>query len=328
MVGRAGAVMACARRASVRRLCFMIGMVGYLSPAFAEAVLPELDIVVTTKVSPATIPQEHSDAILRVLKSNMREIFFRMVSPNLPLPSAGPAIDGAAKYRLFLDHATTINCGIQFSMKVEKVSNAGGDYTIRRWYLPFDQKATYTARLAKWTGDRYEEVTKFSGSVPKNDKEIRDGGTAQVAERPHRAGMDGGKAPEVCPVPLDEARKTALRNSLPPSLRSSVYSKLVPVTLLKASPTKMDGAKPAEMAVELKVENKSPWPLKRAEFAFTQGGVGFMAGEDRGMPGNQAFTLPEPLAPGQTTTVKVVAKTHQGGLPQGTQNAEFVTGAP
>jgi len=318
--------MARARWAGVLRLFFAAGLIGFLSSSSAEEALPELDIVVTTKITPATIPQEHADPILRALQKDAREIFFRMVSPNAPLPSAEPAKDGAAKFRLFLDHATTINCGSQFSMKVEKISNAGGDYTVRRWYLPFEQKATYAVRLAKWTGTRYEDVIKFGGQVPKNEREIRDGGTLQVAETSHRAGMDG-KAPEVCPTPLDEARKTALRNSLPPSLRSSVYSRLVPVTLVRASPTKMDGAKPAEMAVELKVENKSPWPLKRAEFAFTQGGMGFMAGDERGLPGNQAFTLAQPLAPGQSTVVKAVAKVHQGGLPQGTQNAEFVTGA-
>lgn len=319
--------MACARWASVLQLCIMAGLSGFFAPAVAEEAPPELDIVVTTKVTPGTIPQEHTDAILRALQKDTREIFFRMVSPNAPLPSAGPAKDGAAKFRLFLDHMTSINCGIQFSMKTEKGNNTGGDYTVRRWYLPFDQKATYVARLAKWTGEKYEDVSKFNGPMPKNEKEIRDGGMLQVADRSHRAGMDG-KASDLCPIPLDEARRIALRNSLPPSLRSSLYSKLVPVTLVKATPTKMDGAKPLEMAVELKVENKSPWPLKRAEFAFSQGGAGFMAGDERGMPGNQAFALPEPLAPGQSTTVKTVAKAHQGGLPQGTQNAEFVTGTP
>jgi len=319
--------MACAQWAKALQLSFIVGLTGFLASAWAEEALPELDIVVTAKITPAAIPQEHSDALVRRLQQDAREIFFRLVSPNAPLPSAGPAKEGAAKFRLFLEHATTINCGTQFSMKTEKVSNTGGDYTIRRWYLAFDQKAAYVARLAKWTGAKYEDVVKFSGPVAKNEKEIRDAGTLQVAERSHRAGMDG-PAPDVCPISLDEARKTALRSAMPPTLRSSLYSKLVPVTLLKAAPTKMDGAKPAEMAVEIKVENKSPWPLKRAEFAFSQGGVGFMVGDERGMPGNQAFVLPAPLEPGQATVVKAVAKPHLGGLPQGTQNAEFVTGAP
>jgi hypothetical protein len=326
-LGNAEAVMACARWAKVLQLCFLVGLAGFLARVAAEEALPELDIVVTTKVTPATIPQDHTDALKRVLQKDAREIFFRLVSRNAPLPSAGPAKDGAAKYRLFLDHATSINCGIQFSMKVEKVTNVGGDYSIRRWYLPFDQKASYAARLAKWTGEKYVDVVKFGGPVHKNDKEIRDAGAAQVAEQSHRAGMDG-KASDVCPIPLDEARKTALRNSLPPTLRSSMYSRLVPVTLLKATPTKMDGAKPSEMMVELKIENKAPWQLKRAEFAFSQGGFGFMAGDEKGMPGNQSFSLPKPLETGQSATVKVVAKVHQGGLPQGTQNAEFATETP
>lgn len=320
--------MVCARWFGAWPQIFIFALVGcVLTEMRAEDALPELDIVVTAKVTPNTIPQEHSDALLRALQKDLREVFFRMVSPNAPLPSAGPAKDGAAKYRLFLDYTTAINCGVQFSMKSEKGNNTGGDYTVRRWYLPFDQKATYVARVAKWSGDKYEDVAKFNGPVPKNEKELRDGALMQVADRPHRAGMDGA-ASNVCPVPLDEARKTALRNSLPPSLRATLYSKLVPVTLVKATPTKMDGGKAAEMQVELKVENKSPWPLKRAEFAFTQGGSGFMAGEERGMPGNQAFALAEALAPGQSTTVKTTAKAHLGGLAQGTQNAEFAIEVP
>lgn len=316
--------MICARLIAKVWVLLFVAVGSFAASLAAEDALPELDFVVTTKVTPTTIPQEHAEAVLRVLKKDLRESFIRLVAPHAPLPSAGPAKDGDANFRLFLDYTTAINCGSQFSMKIEKINNAGGDYSVRRWYIPFDQKASFVARLAKWNGTKYEDVTKISGPVPKNDKEIRDAGTAQVAELSNRAGMDG-KATDTCPVSLEEARKTALRNAMPPTLRSSLFSKLVPVTLVKAAPTKMDGAKPAELAVELKVENKSPWPLKRAEFAFTQGGVGFMAGEEQGMPGNQAFALPAPLEPGQAAVVKTVARVHRGGLPQGTQNAEFVT---
>jgi hypothetical protein len=287
--------------------------------------VPELDIVVTSKVTPANLPAEHTDALVKALTKDTREIFFRLVSPNLPIRPEAPK-DGAAKHRLFVDHAATINCGIQISMKADSGGNVGGDYTVRRWYVPFDQKGTVAVRLAKWTGEKYEDIIKFSAPVPKNERELRDGAAMQIAERAHRGGSVGTDSNQ-CPVGLDEARKTALRQSLPPTLRSTLYSKLVPITLVKAGP----GGKPGEVQVELKVENKTPWPLKRAEYAFAQGSGAaaqhFMAGEERGMPGNTAFSLPEPLAPGQSTTVKTGAKAHQGKLPSGTQNAEFVTGA-
>jgi len=229
-----------------------------LVTALAEEASYEMDVVVTVKVTPANLPKDYLDLVRDTLLSDMRSSFPRMISSNARLPAAGPEKDGAAKFRLFLDYASIVTCGTQFSVKAEKSSSAGGDFTSRSWYLAFDQKATFSARLAKWSGTRYEDVIKFSGLVP---KEAREPGPALIFQRSTPTKSDGKDA-DVCPLSVEDGRNIALQNALPSSLRTSLFSKLVPVTLLKSTPTKMDGVKPSEMAVELKIENKSPWPVK------------------------------------------------------------------
>jgi len=289
------------------------------SAAWAEDAPRELDVVVTVKVSPANLPPDYTESLRSTLQSDMRSAFPRMIAFKAAVPSAGPDKDGAAKFRLFLDYASVVTCGAQFTSKVEKANNAGGNFTKRAWYLAFDQKATFTARLAKWSGTRYEDVMKFGGPVPQK-KETREPGPLLVFQRSTPANSNEKDA-DVCPLSFEEGRSTALQTGMPPSLRAILLSKVVPVTVLKAAPTKMDGVKPVEMAVELKIDNKSPWPLKSVTFTFVQGGIEFSVG-------SQDIALTAPIAPGQATTVKTIAKPQSGGLQPGTQSAEFVVPTP
>jgi len=288
-----------------------------LVTALAEEAPREMDLIVTVKVTPANLPQSYAESVRDTLHSDMRSSFPRIISSNARLPSAEPDKDGAAKFRLFLDYASTVTCGTQFTVKAEKSSNAGGNFTSRSWYLAFDHKATFTARLAKWSGTRYEDVIKFSGVVP---KETREPGPMLIFERSTPTKNDN-KDSDICPLSVEDGRSSALQNAMPPSLRTSVFSKLVPITLLKSTPAKMDGAKPSEMTVELKIENKSPWPLKSVAFTFAQGGMEFSVA-------SQAIALPTPLEPGKSTTVKTTAKPQSVSLLQGTKSAEFVIPTP
>lgn len=298
-------------------LCFVL-ISSSCVPVFSEEVVREMDVVVTVKVTPANLPQDYSDSIRSTLFSDMRSSFPRIISLSTPAMMAGPEKDGAAKFRLFLDYASVVTCGTQLTMKAEKADNAGGNFTKRSWYLAFDQKATFTARLAKWSGTRYEDLMKFGGPVPK--KETRDPGPLLVFQRSTPT-KSADKDPDVCPLSLEAARGDALQTAMPSSLRAILFSKLVPISLLKATPTKMDGVKPAEMAVELKIDNKSPWPLKSVAFNFVQGGVEFSVG-------SQDIALTTPIAPGQATAVKAIARPQSGGLQPGTQSAEFVVPTP
>lgn len=287
-----------------------------LVTAWAEEAQYEMDVVVTVKVTPANLPQAYMDSIRDRLHSDMRNSFPRMIS-SARLPSAGPDKDGAAKFRIFIDYAGTVTSGAQFSMKAEKSTNEGGSFTSRSWYLPVDVKGTFAGRLAKWSGTGYQDVVKFGGVVP---KEAREPGPLNVFQRSTPT-KNEGKDADVCPITVEVARNTALESALPPTLRASVYSKLVPITLQRATPAKMDGGKPSEMAVELKIENKSPWPLKSVGFTFVQGGMEFSVS-------SQSIALPTPLAPGQSTSVKTIARPGSASLLQGTQNAEFVVPTP
>lgn len=278
--------------------------------------LPELDIVVTSTVLPATLPPDHAVTVQRSIQRDLREVFFRLVS-RAYLPNA-PMEDGAASYRLFVEHTATINLGTQVSGKVEKKTGLGANTIYRSWFLPYSQKATVAVRLAKWSDGKYEDVLKFSAPVPKNQHELQDGALVRI----HDATFNTEKDNATFPLKPDEARKNALHRTLPPTLRTVLFPKLVPITLVKTAAA----GKPGELEVELKIENKTPWLVTRAEFAFTAAGQHFMAGKDNGLPGNFSFALPEPLAPAQTTTVKVPATKHQGGFPQGTYHAEFQTG--
>lgn len=225
----------------------------------------ELDVVATTNV-------KNSEAFV---KACLLEIFGQTSSALSSLSpvdaSNGKANDGAARYRLLIDHKGTVEVGKKltvqssFPRKKEETVKIGKaeivrtvpdkTYYLSNWFLPVKQKATLTFKLLKWEDGAYQSLDAWT--IPVAYREAVVGGLAPVA----RLEQDAAKGkidllPE-CPISPDEARDEAFAQCEPGPFENAFAARWVKGKFGKL--TLNEG----EVQYEVAVENKSPWPLSQ-----------------------------------------------------------------
>lgn len=226
----------------------------------------ELEIVVATNAEPKVFAMACLQEVAAQTASALSSL-----SPLTP--ADGKAKDGAARYRLLIEHKGTATVGKALNLKnsyprtkMETVKK-GNELIVRimpykthyrcDWYLAARQKGTLTFTLLKWEDAAFKAVDTWT--IPTVDREaIREfPGWAPVASLI----QDGTKmkielVPE-CPVTLEQARDEAYGQCEPGPFENAFAARWVKGKFGKLTP------KGGEVAYEVIVENKSPWPLSQ-----------------------------------------------------------------
>jgi hypothetical protein len=226
----------------------------------------ELEIVVTTNAE----TQAFAKACLQEIAGQTASA----LSSLSPLTAAnGKAKDGAARYRLLIEHKGTAIVGKTWTVKSsfprtkQETIKKGNQLIVRTvldkryfqtwWYLPAKQKGTLTFTLLKWEEGAFKSVDTWT--IATVDREA-------LRELPGRAPVaslyqDETKAkinflPE-CPITPDQARDQAFAQCEPGPFENAFAARWVKGRFGKLT------AKDGEVVYEVLVQNKSPWPLSR-----------------------------------------------------------------
>lgn len=272
-------------------------LVGLLLVPPAPAADPVLDIVVTSSLSTT---KEHATSYRGSLHQDVQAVF-KSLEPPGELDDGKAPPDGAARYRLFIEHKGTVSVGDalktfgEHPIKSELVGNkivVGPDRTkyVTTWCLPYTHTGTAAFRLAEWKAGKYQPVLSWSATVPDPNDGLGRKGLLDVAT----LNQDAAKAPlnfkPAFPKKLEEARTEALNSLLPGELREAVCQALVPGRIGKVKPAGDD------VAAELTFQNKSPWPVAKVKVSVLAMGNRLIGNEE------SELEFSPPLAPGKSGT--------------------------
>ena len=256
----------------------------------------DLDIVVLTNLATS---KEHAAAYVQSLRSEAERVYQGL---NVKVyEDDEKAQEGAARYRLTIDHKGTVTLGNALTVRsgfpksdIKTFVNGnrvnivvGTDYKYHQsiWYLPAAHKGTLAFKFQQWDGKAYKTLESWTIAAPERDEVLESKGMLPVADLV----QDGTKVKinlkPMCPKTLAEAKKDALMMLTAGEFSRSLHARLAKGTVLKA---KGDGSGMVDL--EILVENKSPWPIKQAKAdAFVMGAV--LVGE---------LTFAAPIPPGKS----------------------------
>lgn len=193
--------------------------------AAAVADKPELDVVVKTAMR---VAPKHTEAYAAALRTNVERCLQGLVDP---AASTTDVPDGAAYFRLYVEHTGTV-----------KVANATSKERLASdsdWagvFLGAQESGAYRFRLARWTGSRYVPVDQW---------------TQPIAEEHF---LPVGES--VSTKEIGTYRTSALMQVMPYYVGEALLSRLVPIRFVKAT-----GVPGVAQTVTVAIQNRSPWPV-------------------------------------------------------------------
>jgi len=225
---------------------------------------PELDLVVRTGVR---FHPNHTRMVQDSLVSQVYDCLKGLVSDTAA--GSTPPKDGAARYRLFVQHAAAI----KINKGVRRIRLERDDHFAAR-FVTADESGRYQFRLVKWNGSSYEKVDQWQ--VPYGKRHWlalpKDTNTRKAAEM----------VPQM------------MLGAEPTSVRAALLSYLLPIKVVRTT-----GTAGQTQTCQVAVANRSPWKLSKLDV--------YMQWPDARSPQNArykaSFRLPEPLAPGDKTSV-------------------------
>jgi hypothetical protein len=244
--------------------------------AFAQEVvateLPPLDIVVKTNLKTG---DEHVAKYRQALFDDA--LLRRRGEKNGPITVANADAqesrsEGAARYRLLVEHKGALAAGDLRSGKeagtVTLVRNGVktplGSGTRTFWNMKVTQSGSVNYTFLKWTGKKYQPLSTWSFKISTEDV---------VTVAYGEPVLDSDKnAVSKCPLTYAEAVKSAFVEALPPDIPWSQQ------IFARPGPTVSDQVVAAVVRLEkdssggkaeISVRNRSPWPIKSAEFLVT-----------------------------------------------------------
>ena len=231
---------------------------------------PEIDVVAQTAVrlSPA-----HTQMVRQKLVEYARGCFGGLVPEGAPVP-AGAAKDGAARFRLFIEHAATL--------KTAGHADKDTQLTDKDYYALFlltHEKGVYKFRLAEWKDARYVNVDQWTGPY------------AVV----HRLSLPEHFTSRDMPA----LRAKALKYAYPRNVKQALLSHLIPIRIGQSR-----GVPGKEQSCQVIVKNASPWTLQSLQATLrwpdprTKALVRYEG----------AVTVSAALPPGQQTAVPCLGK--------------------
>lgn len=196
--------------------------------ARAAEPVPELDVVARTAVR---LHPDHTRMVQRKLVEYARECLAGLVSPDMP-PQEGAPKDGAARFRLFIEHSATLKT----AGALEKHDMLTRDGYYGQWLATKDQGA-YKFRLAQWDKSHYVNVDQWTCPY------------AVV----HR--IDVWKKFTSRDMPV--LRERALKNAFPEHVKQALLGRILPIRIVQSR-----GVVGATQSCRVIVKNASRWPLK------------------------------------------------------------------
>ena len=324
-----------AKPSLVGTLPLLLAMAGILLPAAAgaeEAAAPELDIAVTSKLNAS--PEYCAECAAKLCHE--AGCCFRglnaVPAPEKPKTAARPPAGAtppppdekaAAKYRLQIDHSGSITLGNITSTLLQYPDSHSSTIVpvaMRTWFMDAQCKATLQFSLLRRDGVKYTVLDKWSAPAPKGESAPA-GTQVEIARFTGVANKVGGAQ---LPISPEEAAKTAQRAFLPGNPSSLILSHLFSIAAAAAPKPANGDPVPEGLTLEITIENKSPWPVKEIEAVLSWQGKPHALGEMGKAGGYHVLVLPEPLPPGQKTTVVTAARPQTPRPGPGVYDAAFV----
>jgi hypothetical protein len=262
----------------------------------AQEASHDIDIIALTNLATS---KEHVAAYVQSLRSEAEGAYQGL---NVKVyENDEKAKEGAARYRLAIEHKGTVTLGNALTVRsgfpksdIKSFVNGkrlnivvGTDFKYHQsiWYLPASHKGTLAFKFQEWDGKAYKTLESWTIVAPERDEVLESKGMLPVADLV----QDGKKVKidlkPMCPKTLAEAKEDALMMLTAGEFSRSILSRLAKGTVLKAMG---DGSGMVDL--EVLVENKSPWPIKKAKAdAFVKGTV--LVGE---------LTFAPPIPPGKS----------------------------
>jgi hypothetical protein len=282
-------------------LCW--GIIGApFAVALAAAQEPEYDIDIIASTNLA-VTKEHTAAFIRGLVSEVDDCYVGLKVRTYE--SDEKPKDGAARFRLALEHRGTVAIGNSLTSRggfpksdIKSFVNGkrldivvGTDFKYHQtiWLIAASQKGTIGLKFQKWDGSAYKTLDSWSVPSPDCSDLAESKGLLIVADLV----QDGTKAKidlkPKAPKTLEQAKNEALMRVLPGEFSNSIYAHFAKGTIQKLK----GGEGTAE--VEFMIENKSPWPLVSARVdAFAKGVV--LGGD---------LNFKPPIRPGKSSLAKI-----------------------
>lgn len=250
--------------------------------------IPTLDIVVTSSIK---LPKEQLTSYVEMLGREAADCF-RTLHPTLA-KSGEKLKDGAAVYRLLIDHKGTLTIGgITGGDRIDKGTEVTGGSWSRTWFIDCRQDGTFQFRLMKWDETKYTEVDKWSAPMPKPPKNFdAPEGKMVVASL---GGMKNIPDKGKCPIALPDAQRMALDSVHPTSLKEALCTRLVAITEVTA-----DAPKDGKSNLTFTVENKTPWDIQWIQPSIVCQGKVYGVGRRSGKISAYTLFFTEPLHGGE-----------------------------
>ncbi|MEX2214757.1 MAG: hypothetical protein WD768_11545 [Phycisphaeraceae bacterium] len=308
------------------------GVVLFLSLSFATrgafAQDDPLDIVVRTTLKTTA---EHEAAYRQELGS-LIETAMGDLSPRSYEADEQPK-DGAAKYRLLVEHDGTITLGNSLSTShgnpVLDVQNLANGIKVTKdnsrweshWFLKVQERGRVTYTIQEWTGSAYRKLSAWSANFPTSPVLEAMGGKIEVASVVQSTDGKYDRNPP-CPVTMAQAKEAALAKMLP-SLQAmdATIGEQFMAGILEARIVSVTVDPDAKLGLgvgatgKCQIINRSPWPIKSATIVgyvamkavAAPGGLGGGIGPKTTGPIAHVFstdcTFDKPLEPGKTETI-------------------------
>ena len=190
---------------------------------------PELDVVVETNLRETP---KHRAAYLAAMLANARKCLGGLVAETAPDPATPPP-DGAAPYRLFIQHHGKVE--VDQTSSAAKGAAGAADGVGR---LLARQRGTFLFRLAKWSGSAY----------PTEDQWTSEFATSHFLAIPPGASADN----------MVEYRNEALMLAMPHAMMSALLDHVLPIRV-----TETAGESGSAKTYRILVENRSRWSLRK-----------------------------------------------------------------
>lgn len=294
-------------------------VLGSVSTLSADDEKPLVDVVVKSNLDTGLHARLYVQAISQSVSAALDGLNPVTYGEDENAPS-DKAANGAAKFRLLVEHRGTISLGA-----VQRVTN---DYkfiegaiqgnVIRRtidkahwesaWAIKVAHRGTVEFKLLAWNGGSYNILSSWNTNI-RNAYFEANAGSVTVAGMSQPTNTKFDRNPR-CPVTEAEAKAIALEKMMPDNLAPDVLAHLVQATLkgLKAPrpPALRPGGVPVDMRrigerpearVELAIQNSAPWAIKAVSINVAWG--------DRQSPMILAVehTFDKPFAPGALGTI-------------------------
>lgn len=292
-------------------------------PAVADPAV--LDVVVTSTLA---TPKEHVKSYRKVLHEMAVTALMSLSPADEPDDGAAPA-DGAAKYRLFVDHKGVVVVGDAlkvFSMPPIKLERDGAKFEgvpdknkyelyETDWYLPYQHKGAVDLRLAEWKGGKYQTLLTWSAAIPESHIDIEpmelvvpsgyrlDKGLAGHTHIERKGLVEVASLKEVkvnaarnfkstFPKKVEEARIKTRNAMMPADYSDGLFQGLVSGRVVKAK------AGADETTADLLFLNKSPWPVEKVTVTVVTASNVLIGREDT------ELEFAQPLAPGKSAPLR------------------------